>query len=59
MATTSEDNSQYFSSRISPDIVLTLELYITYDEIKKALFFIPNDTAPDPDGYTSLFFKRS
>jgi len=59
MATTSEDDSRYFSSRISLDIVLTLELYIIYDEIKKALFFTLNDKALDPDGYTSLFFNRS
>ena len=32
---------------------------ITDDEIRQALFSIPDDKAPRPDGYTSLFFKRA
>jgi hypothetical protein len=37
--------------------VLTLESYITYDEIKKALFSILDNKALSFDGYTLLFFK--
>lgn len=36
-----------------------LQSYITDDEIKKALFYIPDDKAPSQDGYTSLFFKKT
>lgn len=37
--------------------MLTLESYITYDEIKKALFSILDNKALSFDGYTLLFFK--
>jgi hypothetical protein len=37
----------------------TLETVITIDENMEVLFSIPNDKAPSPDSYTSLFFKRS
>ena len=58
LATTSNKASRHFSSRIPPYIVLTLESYITYDEIKKALFSILDDKAPSLDGYTLLFLKK-
>jgi len=58
-ATPPADAFKYFSSRISPDILPTLETIITIDENMEALFSIPNDKALGPDGYTSLFFKRS
>jgi hypothetical protein len=57
LATTSNDVSWYFSGRIPPYSVLTLESYITYDEIKKALFSILDNKALSFDGYTLLFFK--
>jgi hypothetical protein len=36
-----------------------LEQPVTNEEIKTALFSIPNDKAPDPDGFTSLLYKKS
>ncbi|XP_031277984.1 uncharacterized protein LOC116136405 [Pistacia vera] len=51
--------SRYFFGRISPDMISPLTTLITDDEIRFALFSIPDDKAPSPDGYTSLFFKRA
>ncbi|XP_031255913.1 uncharacterized protein LOC116113894 [Pistacia vera] len=51
--------SRYFSGRISPDMISPLTAPITDDEIRIALFSIPDDKSPGPDGFTSLFFKRA
>jgi hypothetical protein len=45
---TSDDASRFFSSRIPLDIIPILESYIIADEIKEALFFIPNDKTLSP-----------
>ncbi|KAF9680562.1 hypothetical protein SADUNF_Sadunf06G0134500 [Salix dunnii] len=37
----------------------TMKLLILNKEIKDALFSIPNDKAPRPNGYTSLFLKKA
>ena len=54
-----DNASRYFSGRISEDMVPSLIAPITDDEIRHALFSIPDDKAPGPDGYTSLFFKKA
>ncbi|XP_031287107.1 uncharacterized protein LOC116145808 [Pistacia vera] len=51
--------SRYFSGHISPDMISPLTAPITDDEIRIALFSIPDDKASGPDGFTSLFFKRA
>jgi hypothetical protein len=48
-----------FFCYISPNMLSSLENIIINDEIKEALFSIPDDNTPNLDGYTSLFFKRS
>lgn len=57
--TPSTDVFRYFFCYISPDMLPSLETIIINDEIKEALFSIPDDNTPSPDEYTSLFFKRS
>ncbi|XP_031247702.1 uncharacterized protein LOC116105416 [Pistacia vera] len=43
--------SRYFSGRISADMISALIAPITDDEIRIAVFSIPNDKALGPDGY--------
>jgi hypothetical protein len=54
-----EDISRLYSSSISPAQQSGLEQPVTNEEIKAALFSIPDDKAPGPDGFTSLFYKKS
>ncbi|KAJ7009375.1 hypothetical protein NC653_000139 [Populus alba x Populus x berolinensis] len=54
-----EDISRLFPSSISGAQIPDLEQPVTNEEIKTALFSIPDDKAPGPDGFTSLFFKKS
>ncbi|XP_031265367.1 uncharacterized protein LOC116123775 [Pistacia vera] len=51
--------SRYFFGCISPDMISPLTAHITDDEIRIALFSIPDDKAPSLNKYTSLFFKRA
>ena len=51
--------SRYFSRRISEDLTPSLVSPISDDEIRQALFSISDDKAPGPDGFTSLFYKRT
>ncbi|GJR01111.1 hypothetical protein Tco_0524095 [Tanacetum coccineum] len=48
-----------FRSRLNEDVALNMTGYVTRQEVKSALFFIGNDKAPGPDGYTVAFFKES
>jgi len=41
------------------DDFLSLLAPVSSTVIKKALFSIGNDKAPGPDGFSSLFFKKS
>ncbi|XP_031248848.1 uncharacterized protein LOC116106632 [Pistacia vera] len=51
--------SRYFSGRISPDMISPLTAPITDDQIRIALFSIPDDKASGSNGFISLFFKRA
>lgn len=56
----SERDSQSFYPRaISEEARAVMSMPIMDKEIKDALFSIPDDKAPGPDGYTSLFFKSA
>lgn len=52
------DFSKLFPLRIPASKTASLVQPITDDEIKMALFSIPDNKAPGPDGFTALFFKR-
>lgn len=49
----------YFSKTISREDGVAMAAPITREEIKDALFSIPDDKAPGPNGYNSCFFKKS
>ncbi|XP_031260174.1 uncharacterized protein LOC116118323 [Pistacia vera] len=49
--------SRPFSGCISSNMISPLTAPITNDEVRIALFSIPDDKALGPDGFTSLFFK--
>ena len=51
--------SRFFTGRIPENMRDPLIAAVTDEEIRHALFSIPDDKAPGPDGYTSLFFKRA
>ncbi|KAJ6925333.1 hypothetical protein NC651_009871 [Populus alba x Populus x berolinensis] len=53
-----EDVSRLYTSKIPPTSVSSLIQPFTSEEIKRALFSIPDDKAPGPDGFTSYFFKK-
>ncbi|XP_021751017.1 uncharacterized protein LOC110716680 [Chenopodium quinoa] len=44
---------------LTEEEVKIIELPFTKNEIKAALFSIPEDKAPGPDGYSSCFFKKA
>ena len=47
-----------YSNIISEDSRLSLNLPITDEDIKAALFSIPDNKSPGPDGYNAYFFKH-
>ncbi|KAJ6984024.1 hypothetical protein NC653_022289 [Populus alba x Populus x berolinensis] len=54
-----EDVNLLFPNTISASSSTTLSLPITNEEIKAALFSIPDKKAAGPDGFNGLFFKKS
>jgi hypothetical protein len=54
-----EDITSIYPNTISDATKLTASLPITNEEIKSALFSIPDNKSPGPDGYNALFFKQS
>ena len=54
-----EDVNLLFPNTISASSSTTLSLPITNEEIKAALFSIPDNKAAGPDGFNGLFFKKS
>lgn len=53
------DVSKNFSSRIPVDMANNLIVFDLEANIRDAIFSIPNDKSLKPDGFISLFFKRS
>ncbi|GJY29200.1 hypothetical protein Tco_0404967 [Tanacetum coccineum] len=53
------DNRGLFSKKISNEKADYMVREVTNGEIKDAMLSIDNDKAPGPDGFTSLFFKKS
>jgi len=58
LTTPPDDAFRYFFDCIASDMVPSLEFDIINDEIKEALFPIPDDKAPSPISYTSLFLRE-
>ncbi|KAJ6974535.1 hypothetical protein NC653_030590 [Populus alba x Populus x berolinensis] len=54
-----EDITSLYSTNISDTARCMANLPITNDDIKNALFSIPDSKSPGPDGYNALFFKKS
>ncbi|GJW04434.1 hypothetical protein Tco_1563290 [Tanacetum coccineum] len=48
-----------FMNKLHSDKALFMVRQVTNDEIKDAIFNIGNDKAPEPDGFTSVFFKKA
>nr|GEW66670.1 hypothetical protein [Tanacetum cinerariifolium] len=48
-----------FSTKLSEEEALKMVANVNDKEIKEALFDIGENKAPDPDGYSSAFFKHS
>ncbi|KAL0292815.1 UNVERIFIED_CONTAM: hypothetical protein Sradi_6972200, partial [Sesamum radiatum] len=49
----------YLKHTLSSEEAAALILPISAEEIKEAFFDIADDSAPGPDGYTSVFFKKA
>nr|TKR98077.1 hypothetical protein D5086_0000206780 [Populus alba] len=54
-----KDITSIYPNTISDATKLTTSLPVTNEEIKSALFSIPDNKSPGPDGYNALFFKQS
>ncbi|XP_071739438.1 uncharacterized protein [Rutidosis leptorrhynchoides] len=53
-------NSQsIFVNKLSSEQALHMIRQVTDEEVKAAMFDIGDDKAPGPDGYSSVFFKKS
>ena len=48
-----------YPNRISEESARLVDRKITRDDIKEALFSIPDSKAPGPDGFTAWFFKHA
>ncbi|KAJ6287754.1 hypothetical protein OIU78_030448 [Salix suchowensis] len=49
--------SQFFKTKLTEEAKATASLPFSDEEIKGALFSIPDSKSPGPDGFTSFFFK--
>ncbi|KAJ6897722.1 hypothetical protein NC652_024515 [Populus alba x Populus x berolinensis] len=54
-----KDITNLYPTTISETSTHTANLSISNDDIKNALFSIPDSKSPGPDGYNALFFKKS
>ena len=54
-----EDDDRIFVNKVSTTEAEVMIRDITDEEIKMALFDIDDNKAPDPDGFTSKFFKNA
>ncbi|GJY17397.1 uncharacterized protein Tco_0388888, partial [Tanacetum coccineum] len=57
--TTPLNTNNLFSKKLMAEKATFMVREVTNEEIKGAMFAIGNDKAPGPDGYTSVFFKKS
>ncbi|GKC12865.1 zinc finger, CCHC-type containing protein, partial [Tanacetum coccineum] len=55
----SEKDKGLFVRRLSTDKAANMVHCVSDDEIQSAMFSIGNDKVPGPNGYTSVFFKKS
>nr|XP_043639257.1 uncharacterized protein LOC122610328 [Erigeron canadensis] len=53
------DPGGVFNSKLTSQKALDMVKNVTDDEIKAAMFSIGDNKAPGPDGFSSLFFKKS
>ncbi|GKC33403.1 aspartic peptidase [Tanacetum coccineum] len=53
------DSDGLFLNRVSVATSLKMVRNVSNEEVKIAMFSIGDDSAPDPDGFTSAFFKKS
>jgi len=54
-----EDITSFFPNSITEESKLAALMPITDEDIRAALFSIPDTKTPGPDGYNALFYKKS
>nr|TKS12516.1 hypothetical protein D5086_0000062530 [Populus alba] len=54
-----EDITSFFPNSITEESKVAALMAITDEDIRAALFSIPDTKAPGPDGYNSFFYKKS
>nr|GEX46447.1 hypothetical protein [Tanacetum cinerariifolium] len=53
------NDSDLFRVKLADQEALDMTRNVSRQEVKSALFFMGNDKAPGPDGYTAAFFKET